>query len=91
MLDLSFLGWLLLSVVPFVILWTRPYMTVASAGFYDEVIPAFWEEVKNRPIAAPMSAVRPGEWSVPGETPGEPEEPEEPEEPADDSSDGEDN
>ena len=34
-LDLSFLGWILLCLVPFVCLWTVPYMNIASAAYYD--------------------------------------------------------
>lgn len=34
-LDLSFLGWMLLSVIPFVSLWVRPYITVTEAHFYQ--------------------------------------------------------
>ena len=38
-LDLSFLGWMLLCVVPFVFLWVEPYMGVTSAKWYDKVMP----------------------------------------------------
>lgn len=37
-LDLSFLGWLLLSAVPFVMLYTMPYMEVTKANFYNEIL-----------------------------------------------------
>ncbi len=37
-LDLSFLGWLLLCLVPFVGLWVRPYMETVNAGFYERVM-----------------------------------------------------
>ena len=77
-LDLSFLGWLILSLVPFVYLWVMPYRAVAVAGYYDRVMPGFLEELKNRP--RPQSVSRsPGEmgWRVPGETPPAPEEEEE--------------
>ena len=33
-LDLSFLGWMLLSAIPFVILYTLPYMQVTQANYY---------------------------------------------------------
>lgn len=35
MLDLSFLGWILLSLIPFVCLWTVPYMNITFAAYYD--------------------------------------------------------
>ena len=34
MLDLSFLGWALLSVIPFVSIFTAPYMGVTRANYY---------------------------------------------------------
>jgi hypothetical protein len=34
-LDLSFIGWVLLSAIPFVILWTLPYMEVTYANYYQ--------------------------------------------------------
>lgn len=34
-LDLSFFGWYLLSLVPLVGLWVRPYAGVTMAGYYD--------------------------------------------------------
>ncbi len=33
-MDLSFLGWILLSVIPFVSIYTMPYMEIARANFY---------------------------------------------------------
>lgn len=33
-LDLSFLGWSLLSIIPFVSIYTSPYMTLTDVGFY---------------------------------------------------------
>lgn len=37
-LDLSFLGWSLLSAVPFVSIYTRPYMTVTDVNFYRAIL-----------------------------------------------------
>ena len=36
-LDLSFLGWLILSVIPFVSAYVTPYMQLTYAGFYDSL------------------------------------------------------
>lgn len=44
-LDLSFLGWMLLSSVPFVILYTLPYMLVTQANYY-RVLSGRWEAPK---------------------------------------------
>lgn len=33
-LDLSFIGWMLLSMIPFVSLYTMPYMGVTTANYY---------------------------------------------------------
>ena len=38
MLDLSFLGWGLLSFVPGVILYTMPLINISEAGFYAELV-----------------------------------------------------
>ena len=67
-LDLSFLGWWVLSLIPFVGLWVRPYAAAAVAGWYDGRLPAFWEEVKNRPIPQPVRYQTPGTsgWHIPG-------------------------
>ena len=45
-LDLSFLGWMLLSVIPFVILYTLPYITVTQANCY-RVLSGHWEAPKS--------------------------------------------
>lgn len=67
-LDLSFIGWCFLCIIPVVVLWVRPYRMAAVAGFYDAVMPGFTEEFKNRP--APRRS--PHSWSVPGEKKDEP-------------------
>lgn len=36
-LDLSFIGWYLLSVIPFVTLWVTPYTAVTRARYFDAV------------------------------------------------------
>ena len=47
-LDLSFIGWYLLSVVPFVGLWVEAYTTITTAGFYDAVSPLFMQELEQK-------------------------------------------
>ena len=47
-LDLSFLGWMLLSIIPFVNFWVQPYITVTEAGFYNSVAPSFMEDLQNK-------------------------------------------
>lgn len=37
-LDLSFIGWIILSVIPFVWLYTLPYYETTKANFYNAVI-----------------------------------------------------
>lgn len=34
-LDLSFIGWGMLSIIPFVVLWTLPYAEVTYANYYN--------------------------------------------------------
>ena len=36
-LDLSFLGWIILSIIPFVSAYVTPYMQLTYAGFYDSL------------------------------------------------------
>ena len=45
-LDLSFLGWMLLSAIPFVILYTLPYMQVTQANYY-RTLSGRWEAPRN--------------------------------------------
>jgi len=37
LLDLSFIGWLILEIIPLVSAYVAPYMNLAYAGFYDAV------------------------------------------------------
>lgn len=37
-LDLSFIGWQMLCVIPFVGLWVRPYMSITYANYYAAVM-----------------------------------------------------
>lgn len=37
-LDLSFIGWGLLTVIPFVSVYVTPYMEVTCAGYYDALV-----------------------------------------------------
>lgn len=48
-LRLSFIGWYVLSVVPFVWLWVLPYTETTVAGWYDEVVPAFFARLGGMP------------------------------------------
>lgn len=54
-LDLSFIGWILLCCIPLVgvvlMLWLRPYMDVTAAGFYEKVIQDFMR--RNAPSVGP--------------------------------------
>ena len=47
LLSLSFLGWILLGLITFGIgfLWIAPYMSTASAHFYEDIKPQEQEEV----------------------------------------------
>ena len=47
-LDLSFLGWVILSAVPFVALWVQPYITVTMANLYNEAAPQFLKEMEEK-------------------------------------------
>ena len=37
-LQLSFIGWVLLSVIPFVSIWTVPYMEITHANYYNALL-----------------------------------------------------
>jgi uncharacterized membrane protein len=43
-LDLSFLGWIVLCIVPFVGLWVQPYVGVTRAAWYEAVMGAYLQE-----------------------------------------------
>lgn len=51
-LDLSFLGWTLLCVIPFVALWVVPYMNVTYAGYYEYVLADY--TARNAPPVDPQ-------------------------------------
>jgi len=36
-LDLSFIGWSLLTIIPFVSIFVMPYMETTNAHFYNEI------------------------------------------------------
>lgn len=50
-LDLSFLGWSLLCIVPFVALWVIPYTNITFAGYYEYVLADY--TAKNAPPVGP--------------------------------------
>ncbi len=63
-LDLSFIGWFLLSLIPFVTLWVQPYVTVTRVGFYEEIMPGFMEKLRTVPARA---MPRNTDYHIPGE------------------------
>lgn len=71
-LDLSLLGWYVLSVIPIANLWARPYIAVTMAKYYDAVAPGFWEGVK-RDMQARQSQPPQSPWQMRGQEPSEPE------------------
>lgn len=50
-LDLSFFGWELLCLIPFVGLWVRPYKETTNAGYYDKLM-----ELSGRQTIPPEEA-----------------------------------
>ncbi len=67
-LDLSFLGWFILCIIPVAILWVKPYFTVTMAGFYEKRAPAFLEELQQRMEQQAQQPPGPGHgYSVPGQ------------------------
>lgn len=50
-LDLSFLGWALLTIVPFVGIWVNPYMETTYANYYNTVSGAGYGEHYGEPPA----------------------------------------
>ena len=50
-LDLSFIGWELLCVIPFVAFWVIPYMNITCAGFYDRLAQKY--AMENAPPVQP--------------------------------------
>lgn len=68
-LDLSFLGWYILSAVPFVALWVQPYVSVTMAGYYDAVAPGFIRELERRIRERPQEPQTTHGYSVPGQKP----------------------
>lgn len=61
-LDLSLLGWYVLSYVPIANLWARPYIAVVMAKYYDAVRPGFWENVKKDMEARQQAAAQGTPW-----------------------------
>lgn len=67
-LCLSFIGWIFLSIVPFVGLWVMAYMRVTMAGYYDAIMPGFMEKMKAAPfVFTPRESGQPPRYHVPGE------------------------
>lgn len=53
LLDLSFIGWTLLCVIPPVIVWVLPYMQVCFAGYYDALTLPYRTQRDAAPPEAP--------------------------------------
>lgn len=71
-LDLSFLGWYILSLIPFAALWVQPYVSVTMAGYYDAVAPGFIQQMQQRfEQAAAQRSASPHSYHVPGQRPDE--------------------
>ena len=50
-LDLSFIGWIILSIIPFVAFWVIPYMEITCAGYYDRLTQQY--AIENAPPVQP--------------------------------------
>ena len=48
-LDLSFLGWIILSLIPFVSIFTLPYMETTRANFYRVLRGEFYAQPQQTP------------------------------------------
>ena len=67
LLDLSFLGWYVLCIVPVAVLWVQPYITVTMAGFYEKTAPAFLAQLEARARQQAEQPPQPGHgYHVPG-------------------------
>lgn len=67
-LCLSFIGWMLLSIIPFVGLWGIAYMGVTLAEYYDAITPGFMEKMKAAPfVITTQRSGQPPRYHVPGE------------------------
>lgn len=75
MLDLSFLGWYILSVVPLVAVWVQPYMRITEAGFYNAIAPDFLRGMEERAEKLMQEARNPRRpshgYTIPGRRPDE--------------------
>lgn len=56
-LDLSFIGWYLLSVIPFAALWVQPYVKITEAAYYNALAPGFLQDLERR-LQARMQAAQ---------------------------------
>lgn len=59
-MNLSFLGWALLSVIPFVSLFTMPYMEVTMANYYNAL--SGYQKAAGPALDAPQDAPDDGGW-----------------------------
>ena len=73
-LDLSFIGWYILSAIPLVAVWVQPYTTITTALFYNETAPIFKRELEQKLRERREAAQRPFDpkgYHVPGYRPQE--------------------
>ena len=54
-LELSFFGWAMLSVVPFVSIWVLPYMRVTMANYYNALVDLDWKSSQYQAPQMPPS------------------------------------
>lgn len=59
-MNLSFLGWALLSVIPFVSLFTMPYMEITMANYYNAL--SGYQPQANPALDAPRDDSGDGSW-----------------------------
>jgi len=54
-LELSFFGWSMLAVVPFVSIWVLPYMRVTMANYYNALVDLDWKSSQYQAPQMPPS------------------------------------
>lgn len=89
LLDLSFAGWYVLSLIPGAALFVQPYITVTRVNFYQEVMPPFMEKFTAAwNTRTPFSSGAPTytepkdhPWTEPGKPADPPDDPDRPDDP----------
>lgn len=64
-LDLSFIGWYILCIVPFAALRVAPYIEVTRAAYYDRFVPAFIQSIPT--VLSGAKPPEPPQYRAPGE------------------------